>query len=51
MQQGLSLEEAQNSISLLNDYPMDAGTEPIGEKVQRMNVAHLYHVLQTKNSQ
>lgn len=50
IQQGLSMEEAQDTISLLKYYPMDKGSEPMGEQVQRMNVARLYHVLQTSTS-
>jgi glyoxylase-like metal-dependent hydrolase (beta-lactamase superfamily II) len=45
--QGLSLEAAQDTISLLEHYPMDKGSEPMGKQVQRMNVARLYQVLQT----
>jgi cyclase len=47
--QGLSLEEAQKTISLLEYYPMEKGSEPMGEQVQRMNVARLYEVLQTNS--
>jgi len=43
--QGMSLEEAQDKISLLDRYPMEAGSEPMAEPVQRMNVARLYEVL------
>jgi cyclase len=42
---GMSLEEAQNKISLLDRYPMGAGTEARAQMVQRMNVARLYEVL------
>ena len=42
---GMSLEEAQDKVSLLDRYPMEAGNEPMGEMVQRMNVARLYEVL------
>lgn len=45
--QGLSLEEAQDKISLLDHYPMEKGSEAMGDRVQRMNVARLYSVLQT----
>jgi glyoxylase-like metal-dependent hydrolase (beta-lactamase superfamily II) len=48
--QGLSLKEAQDTISLLNDYPMEAGSESMGKQVQRMNVARLYHILQANTS-
>ena len=50
IRQGLSLEEAQETISLLNYYPMEKGSELIGKQVQRMNVARLYHVLQSDES-
>ena len=43
--QGMSMEEAQDKISLLDRYPMEAGSEPMAEPVQRMNVARLYEVL------
>jgi glyoxylase-like metal-dependent hydrolase (beta-lactamase superfamily II) len=48
--QGLSVEEAQDTISLLDHYPMERGSEAMGERVQRMNVARLYEVLQTNSS-
>lgn len=43
--QGMSLEEAQDKISFLDRYPMEAGSEPMARQVQRMNVARLYEVL------
>ncbi|MFC1864301.1 MBL fold metallo-hydrolase, partial [Chloroflexota bacterium] len=43
--QGMSLEEAQDKVSLLDRYPMDIGLEPVARDVQRMNVARLYEVL------
>ncbi|UCB42696.1 MAG: MBL fold metallo-hydrolase [Dehalococcoidales bacterium] len=42
---GLSLEEAQDTISFLDRYPMDARMEAMGPMLQRMNVARLYEVL------
>ena len=42
---GMSLEEAQDKVSLLDRYPMEAGSEPKANEVQRMNVARLYEVL------
>ena len=45
VKQGMSLEEAQDKISFLDRYPMEAGSEPMGQQVQRMNVARLYEVL------
>ncbi len=43
--QGMSLEEAQDKVSLLDRYPMQPGSEAMGEQLQRMNVARLYEVL------
>lgn len=43
--QGMSLEEAQDTVSMLERYPMEAGIEHLGPQVQRMNVARLYEVL------
>jgi hypothetical protein len=43
--QGLSLEEAQERISLLDIYPMSPGNENMGPELQKLNVAHLYRVL------
>lgn len=42
---GMSLEEAQDTISFLDRYPMDARMEAMGPMLQRMNVARLYEVL------
>jgi len=42
---GMSLEEAQEKVSLLDRYPMESGSEPMAEMVQQMNVARLYEVL------
>ena len=42
---GMSLEEAQEKISLLDRYPMQPGNEAMGPMLQRMNVARLYEVL------
>jgi cyclase len=42
---GISLEEAQEKISLLDRYPMEPGREAMGKDLQRMNVARLYEVL------
>ena len=42
---GMSLEEAQDKVSLLDRYPMQPGGEAMGEMVQRMNVARLYEIL------
>ncbi len=43
--QGMSLEEAQDKISFIDRYPMEAGSEPMAQQVQHMNVARLYEVL------
>ncbi len=45
---GLSLEQAQEEISLLDRYPMQPGSEAMGPMLQRMNVARLYEVLSKK---
>jgi len=45
---GMSLEEAQEKVSLLDRYPMESGSEAMAQPVQQMNVARLYEVL--KNS-
>jgi len=45
IEKGMSLEEAQEKVSLLDRYPMESGSEPMAEMVQRMNVARLYEVL------
>ncbi len=42
---GMSLEEAQDNVSLLDRYPMPPGIESMAREVQRMNVAHMYEVL------
>ncbi len=42
---GMSLVEAQDKVSLLDRYPMEAGAEPMAQQLQRMNVARLYEVL------
>lgn len=42
---GMPLEEAQEKVSLLDRYPMQAGAEARASMVQRMNVARLYEVL------
>ena len=42
---GMSLQEAQNKISFLERYPMQKGTEPMAQDVQRMNVARLFNLL------
>ncbi len=45
IKKGMSLEEAQDKVSLLDRYPMEVGSEPMAQQVQRMNVARLYEVL------
>lgn len=42
---GMSLEEAQDKVSLLDRFPMDPSMEAMGPMLQRMNVARLYEVL------
>ncbi len=48
--QGMSLEEAQDKVSLLDQYPMGPGMEPMAQMVQRMSIARLYEVLKTPSS-
>lgn len=43
--QGMSLEQAQNKVPFLDRYPMEKGSEAMAREVQRMNVARLYEVL------
>lgn len=45
IKQGMSLEEARAKISLLDRYPMPAGSEQMGKMLQKMNVTRLYEVL------
>ncbi|MFH0846486.1 MAG: MBL fold metallo-hydrolase [Chloroflexota bacterium] len=45
IRQGMSLEQAQNTISFLDRYPMAPGYEAMGQMIQSMNVARLYQVL------
>jgi len=42
---GMSLEESQEKVSLLDRYPMMAGAESRAQWVQRTNVARLYELL------
>jgi len=42
---GLSLEEAQDTISFLDRYPVDERMAAMGPMLQKMNVARLYEVL------
>jgi len=43
--QGMSLEEAQDKISFLDRYPAESGVEFMAQELQRWNVARLYQVL------
>jgi glyoxylase-like metal-dependent hydrolase (beta-lactamase superfamily II) len=45
IKKGLSLEEAQDTISFLDRYPVDDRMKEMGPMLQRMNVARLYEVL------
>jgi len=45
IKQGMSLNEAQDKISLLDYYPIPAGSETRALRMQRMNVERLYEVL------
>ena len=42
---GMSLEEAQETISFLDRYPVDERMQAMGPMLQKMNVARLYEVL------
>ncbi|MFC1932219.1 MBL fold metallo-hydrolase [Chloroflexota bacterium] len=43
--QGMSLEEAQDKVSLLDHYPQEAGFESMSREAERVNVARLYEML------
>ena len=45
IKKGMSLEEAQDTISFLDRYPVDDRMKEMGPMLQRMNVARLYEVL------
>ncbi|MFC2044251.1 MBL fold metallo-hydrolase [Chloroflexota bacterium] len=45
IKQGMSLEEAQEKVSLLDLYPMEFPDDTRAKMVQKMNVARLYEVL------
>lgn len=45
IEKGLSREEAMDTISFLDRYPMDLGLERLGPVLQRMNVGRLYDLL------
>ncbi len=45
IKQGMSLEEAQDKISFLDRYYIEAGAEERMQRVQRQSVARLYQVL------
>jgi len=42
---GLSLEQAQHTISFIDRYPLEPGSEAMGQLIQMVNVARLYQVL------
>ncbi|MFH1381489.1 MAG: MBL fold metallo-hydrolase [Chloroflexota bacterium] len=45
IKKGWTLEEAQEKVSMLDRYPMEAGSEAMAQQVQQMNVTRLYEVL------
>jgi cyclase len=45
--QGMSMEEAQDKISFLDRFPPEIRSDPMSQQLQRMNVARLYEVLKT----
>jgi len=47
VKKGMSLEEAQDTVTMIDRYPMEAGTESLAQVVQRMNVARLYQVFKS----
>jgi len=44
----LSLEEAQDQVSLIDRYPVGAGMEAMAEMIQRMNVERVYQWLKSR---
>ena len=48
IKQGMSLEEAQDKVSMLDRQPMTPGNEARTRDLQRRNVARLYEVLKGK---
>lgn len=46
--QGMSLEEAQDKVSLLDRYPVGAGMEAMAQMIQRMNVERVYQWLKNR---
>lgn len=45
---GMTREEAHQSISFIDRYPMDTGLEAMGEMVQHMNIDRLYDLYEGK---
>ena len=45
---GVSREEAHQTISFIDRYPMDTGLEAMGEMVQHMNIDRLYDLYDKK---
>jgi cyclase len=45
---GVTKEEAYQTISFIDRYPMDTGLEAMGEMVQHMNIDRLYELYQGK---
>ncbi len=45
---GMSVEESQDKISLLDRYPVTVGDENVARRIERMNVVHLYELLKSK---
>ena len=43
--QGMSVEEAQDKLTDIDRYPVEGGTEAMAQMLPRINVAHLYQVL------
>lgn len=45
IQQGLTVEEAQDRITDIDPYPVEGGIEAMSQQLPRINVARLYQVL------
>jgi cyclase len=47
IKKGWSVEEAQDRINFIDRYPMEPGSEAMGQLIQKINVARLYQVLKS----
>jgi len=46
--QGMTLEEAQEKVSLIDRYPVESGIEAMAQMIQRMNVERVYQWLKSR---